>query len=890
MPVKKTVSEEKAKIAGATPLMRQYYKIKSRHPDAILLFRMGDFYETFEQDAETVSAVLGITLTKRANGKASDVPLAGFPHHALDNYLPRLVNAGLRVAVCEQLEDPKFARKLVKRDVVEVVTPGVAFHDHLLDPKRSRYLAAIHVPPKGSDPVGLSFIDASTGEFGLVEVPEHRLFEMLGTYAPSEVLVDKRKSALIQKLKTYGYLVTAQEDWSFAYDFGMETLLRHFKTKSLKGFGIEGTQSGVIAAGAALYYLSETQKGKLPQIRTLRYIANDAYMALDHQTKRNLELINSLQSGGQDGTLVKILDHTSTPMGGRLLRHWLVRPLRKKDDIKMRLDAVEALFNDEPLRRQLRDELKGVADLERLAVKIATGRVQPRDLAALRRALQQIPGFKKLLEASDNAALKKAGRSLSLCEDSLELLVSSLAEDPPATLGDGGVIREGFDAKLDEWRALSQSGKDWIAAMQQEESEKTGIPSLKVGYNKVFGYYLEVTNAHKDKVPETYIRKQTLVNAERYITPALKEYEEKILNAQESILRLESDLFHTLRDTLSQDAQQFQENGLVLGTLDCFAGLAEVARRRNYVRPDIVNTSRIAIEQGRHPVVEATLPPGESFVSNDVLMDTSNRQILIITGPNMAGKSVFLRQVGLIVLLAQVGSFVPADAAEIGLVDRIFTRVGASDNVAAGESTFLVEMNEAANILNNATHASLLLLDEVGRGTSTFDGLSIAWSLAEYLHENESVAARTLFATHYHELNELADRYARVHNMRVQVQERDGKVIFLRKLIEGGADHSYGIEVARMAGLPAQVIRRAQEILAHLESQALQVGGEKNGAGPAATTTVSPPTTEFQMSLFTEPDPRLTLLLNTLEEINPERMTPVEALLKLIELKEKAAS
>ena len=873
--------------------MRQYYKIKERHPNAILLFRMGDFYETFDDDAKTVSRVLGITLTRRSNGKAQDVPLAGFPYHALDNYLPRLVESGLRVAVCEQLEDPKQAKTVVRRDVTEVVTPGVSFHDHLLDPKRSNYLAALHWKDSR---VGFAFVDASTGEFHTTEVDAHELPDLLQSIGPAEVLVEKKQKDLLETLRDKPFVVTVQEDWVYGYDFAYETLVQHFQTHSLKGFGIDDMPLGIVAAGATLHYLSETQKGRVPHLRKITRYAGDDYMALDPQTKRNLELVASMRADGQEGTLISILDRTRTAMGARQLRRWLLRPLRSVEAVSRRLDAVEALYRARTLREKIREELDRVGDLERLAARACTGRATPRDVVAVKQTLRQIPAIRALLETEACPQLKDIGESLAPCAHLAESIGRALSDDPPAAFGDGGYIRDGYNAELDELRSLARSGKDWLARMQKKESERTGIPSLKVGFNKVFGYYLEITNAHKDKVPEEYIRKQTLVNAERYITPDLKEYEEKILTAEERIAGLETELFNDLRTQVAQETDVLQQNARLLATLDCFASLADAAVRFGYTRPVIDESRSLEIEDGRHPVVEQTLPPGEPFIPNSIYLEPDEKsnpeQIIIITGPNMAGKSVVLRQTGLIVLLAQVGSFVPARSARIGVVDRIFTRVGASDNLSAGESTFLVEMNEAANILNNATRSSLILLDEVGRGTSTFDGLSIAWALVEYLHEREDVAARTLFATHYHELNELANRYPRVRNARVQVEEHDGKVIFLRKLVPGGADHSFGIEVARMAGLPLPVIDRATEILQHLESQPLSVDQRPGGDGvpakrPQAGSLPNAGGPErFQMSLFApEPDPVSEHIMEKLRSLDVDRMTPIEALLTLSELK-----
>lgn len=877
-----------------TPLMRQYRKIKDRHPNAVLLFRMGDFYETFEDDAVLVSGVLGITLTKRANGKASEVPLAGFPHHALDNYLPKLVRAGHRVAICEQLEDPKFARKLVKRDVVEVVTPGVTFRDQLLEPKQSTYLAAVHwgTGRGRQDQIGFAFIDATTGEFCVTEAPAYQLPDLLQTIRPAELLFDKRQKERVQALTGYDFVTTGMEDWCFGFDFAYETLLRHFKTHSLKGFGVEDLNLGLVAGGAALYYLGDTQKGRMPHLRRITRYSGDEYMALDPQTLRNLELISSMQDGRQEGSLIQILDQTLTPMGARLLRRWLVRPLRNAKPIAQRLGAVAACHEDGPLREALRTRLQHVGDLERLVAKVCLGRANPRDVAHLKRTLEQIPDLKRLLDPVDEPTLQALNAQLTPCQAVVDRIQTALVEEPPSTLQQGGVIRAGYSEELDDVRRISTSGKQWVAEMQAAERERTGIPSLKVAYNKVFGYYLEITNAHKDKVPEDYIRKQTLVNAERYITPKLKEYEEKILSAEEKILQLESTLFDALRTALADEAEAMQQNAVRLAMLDVFAAFAEVAQRYGYVRPNIRKDGVLDIKEGRHPVVERALPAGEPFIPNSIRLDPEAEQILVITGPNMAGKSVVLRQVGLIVLLAQVGSFVPAEAATIGLVDKIFTRVGASDNLAAGESTFLVEMNETANILNNATAQSLILLDEVGRGTSTFDGLSIAWAIVEHLHETPGVAARTLFATHYHELNALAERYGRIRNARIQVQEHNGKVIFLRKLIPGGADHSYGIEVARMAGLPEPVIARAREILHYLEAQQFSIDEAGSGATTAAlpraeTVPMHAAPAPAQMSLFTA-DPALLALQEAVQNLDPNRLTPIEALLKLAELKHLA--
>ena len=890
---------------GRTPLMRQYYKIKERHPKAILLFRMGDFYESFDDDAETVSRLLGITLTERNNGDADDVPMAGFPHHALDSHLPKLIRSGLRVAICEQTEDAdNSSGKVVDRDVVEVVTPGVSFHDQLLNPKQSNFLAALHFGAgRDKDRIGFSFIDATTGEFSVTEAGIDQIQDLIQTVAPSEVIVDKRRTDRLQQhLREIPFTVTEQEDWVFKYDFAYQTLLEHFETHSLKGFGVDEMDLGVVAAGAALYYLGETQKGTVPHVRTIKRYSKEEHIALDPETKRNLELVQSIQDDGHEGTLVDILDDTETPMGGRRLRGWLVRPLREVNRIQNRLNAVEAFVEDRDLRQNLREKLGQMGDLERLAGKVATGRAAPGDLIDIKHTLRHLPAVLDLLSDAAPDALDAIEERLRACPDIVDRIQSALVDDPPAKISEGGLIRDGYSEELDELRTIAQEGKDWVANLEKEESERTDIPSLKVGFNKVFGYYIEVTDTHAEKVPDDYIRKQTLVDSERYVTPELKEMEEKILTAEEKIETLEQELYNGLRDTIAQQTGVLQENAELLAHLDCFAGLAAVAERHDYVRPSVNDGLAIDIEEGRHPVVEQTLPPGDPFIPNDVCLDPDDEQVLIITGPNMAGKSVALRQVGLIVLLAQVGSFVPADAAQIGVVDRIFTRVGASDNLAAGESTFLVEMNEAANILNNATARSLILFDEVGRGTSTFDGLSIAWAIVEYLHERPEVAARTLFATHYHELNAMADRLERVHNYRIQVSEHEGEIVFLRKLIPGGADHSYGIEVAKMAGLPDAVIARAHEVLQNLESQHLEVGGDgkmdeasdpPSGDGMRAKKGDAEAVPDLedsqanQMHLFGQPDPVAEEIKEMLGEIDPNRITPVEALMKLSEMKDK---
>ena len=902
------LSKKERKRQKQTPLMRQYGKIKDRHPGALLLFRMGDFYETFEDDAVTVADVLGITLTKRGNGAAEDTPLAGFPHHALESHLPKLVQAGHRVAICEQLEDPKYARKIVKRGVVEVVTPGVTFRDQLLSPKRSHYLAAVAFGKKGA--AGVAFVDASTGEFFVAETTETRLGQMLQTISPAEVLVDKgdvprleRAVAAVQA-GPIPFAVTRQDDWTFGDEFATETLLRHFQTHSLKGFGLDGLTVGTAAAGAALYYLGETQKGRLPHVRRIQRYRADDYIALDPATKRNLELVASMQDGRRDGSLVQVLDTTLSPGGGRLLRQWLVRPLRDVGRINARLDAVEALHGDARLRRGLRDELRHVGDLERLAGKVCTGRAQPRDLVTLGLTLRQVPVIKSLLADCDAGLLGRLRDRLALCTDTADRIAATLVDEPPAQTKNGGYVRAGVSHDLDELREIAASGKTYLADLQARESKRTGIPSLKVGYNKVFGYYLEVSNAHKEKAPPEWTRKQTLVNAERYITEELKTYEEKILTAQERTLEIEAQLFADLRLAVAEDVAPVQKNASALAALDVVAALAETAERNRYTRPTVDASLSLDVVDGRHPVVERALPAGEAFVPNSVWLaggaeaeppggdgapssGETAPQIVLITGPNMAGKSVALRQTGLIVLMAQVGSFVPALRATIGAVDALFTRVGAQDNLAAGESTFLVEMNETAAILNNATERSLVLLDEVGRGTSTFDGLSIAWAVVEHLHETPAVAARTLFATHYHELNALAERLERVASYRVQVQEHDGRVVFLHTLVPGAADHSYGIEVARMAGLPREVVDRARAVLRHLETH--DVASEVGVGGlPAARTGGTASVPEPSAVVYAEPDPVAAEVLARVRDLDPDRMTPVEALIALSELRRSA--
>jgi len=861
-----------------TPLMTQFYQIKKENPDTLLLFRVGDFFETFDKDAEIASKVLGIVLTKRANGKAGHVPLAGFPHHAIDTYLPKLIRAGFRVAICEQVENPKLAKGLVKREVVEVVTPGVVFSDKLLEHNKNNYLLALHFE---KETVGLSFADVSTGEFYAYEVHESKLDEQFSLINPAEILISKESvRGLDEHIRSYlpGVRITKTEEWFFEYDFAFDLLTEHFKVKTLKGFGLEKFHAGVIAAGVVLKYLLETQRSNLSHLNKISLYNPSDYMALDLATKRNLEIMQTLQDGTREGTLIQTLDNTKTPMGGRMLKKWISAPLTDLVKIRERLDSVENFVKEKSLRENLQNELREISDLERLISRVSTGRANPRELVNLKNSLKKIPLINQLLDQAETSRLKQLNEELSDLDALVNKIEIAINDEPPINVNDGGIIREGYSAELDELRDIKQNAKKWIAKLQAEERERTGIPSLKVGFNKVFGYYIEISNAHKSKVPPEYIRKQTLVNGERFITPALKEYEEKILNAQEKIEEIEFTLFDDVRKTAAKFSREIQRDAAIIAELDCYLSFAQSAAENNYVKPELDDGTKIEITKGRHPVIEKTLPPGEKFTPNDLLLDNKERQIIILTGPNMAGKSVYLRQTGLIVLLAQAGSFVPAETAHIGIVDRIFTRVGASDNIAAGESTFLVEMHETANILNNATPKSLILLDEIGRGTSTFDGISIAWAITEYLHENPNVAAKTLFATHYHELNEMANLFPRIKNMRVEVREYGDKIIFLHKVSEGYADHSYGIQVAQMAGLPPFVTKRAKEILNNLEGKELTPYEFKKKKQ------FKKKEDELQYTLFEFKDDEIR---KEISEIPIDEMTPIDALNKLNELKKK---
>ncbi|MCA6362897.1 MAG: DNA mismatch repair protein MutS [Bacteroidetes bacterium] len=858
-----------------TPLMKQYNSIKAKYPDALLLFRVGDFYETFGEDAKRAAAVLGIVLTKRANGAASHIELAGFPHHSLDSYLPKLVRAGMRVAICDQLEDPKLTKTIVKRGVTELLTPGVSFNDKILDHRSNNFLAAVHL---GERLTGAAFLDVSTGEFLVAQGDMAYIEKLLQGLKPSEVLFQKNRRTTFTEHFGEKMYIFGLEDWVFTETFAQEKLLSHFGTLSLKGFGIENMPAGVIAAGAALHYLSETQHERVQHIAGIARIEEDSHVWLDRFTMRNLELFASPNDNAR--TLIDVIDRTVSPMGARLLKRWLALPLKDAAGINDRLERVQALLGNATLREQMAELIKQTGDLERLVAKAAAARINPRELLQLRRALDVLPEIQQGCESEP--ALQAIAGQINLCTAIRSRIAHELSADPPALVNKGNVIATGVDAELDELRHLAYSGKDYLLQIQQRESERTGITSLKVAFNNVFGYYLEVTNAHKDKVPAEWIRKQTLVNAERYITPELKEYEEKILGAEEKMLAIEARLFAGLVSTLAEWIVPIQHNAVQLARLDCFIGFATLAQQHGYVRPHINDSYIIDIKSGRHPVIEQQLPPGEPYIANDIYLDPEHQQVLMITGPNMAGKSALLRQTALIVLLAQIGCFVPATHAEIGLVDKIFTRVGASDNISSGESTFMVEMNETASILNNLSMRSLVLLDEIGRGTSTYDGISIAWSIAEFLHEHPTARAKTLFATHYHELNEMAERFPRIRNFNVSVKEVGNKVLFMRKLVPGGSEHSFGIHVARMAGMPRKVVERAGEVLVQLEKS--HSAGELMNS-PKKQKAVKQQEENFQLSFFQLDDPVLEQIKEEILQTDINQLTPVEALMKLNEIK-----
>ncbi|WP_242478860.1 DNA mismatch repair protein MutS [Hymenobacter lapidiphilus] len=895
--------------------MKQYQQLKQTYPGAVLLFRVGDFYETFGEDAVTASRILDITLTKRGAGTASETPLAGFPHHSLDTYLPKLVRAGQRVAICDQLEDPKQAKGLVKRGVTELVTPGVSLHDNVLERRANNYLCAVHF---GKQEAGVSFLDISTGEFLVAQGTVEYLGKLLQNFQPAEVLFCKKSRREFEEHFGPDYCHFALEEWVFGHDYGHELLTRHFNTTSLKGFGIDGLREGITAAGCVLHYLAETKHTNVGHIGSIGRLEEDKYVWLDRFTVRNLELVQAQHPGGVP--LIDILDQTITPMGARLLRKWVVLPLKEPAQIQRRLDTVDALLQTPELLENLQQHLRQINDLERLISKVAVRRINPRELLQLARALEAIGPIRDELAASGIKALQKLADQLNPCATLREEIQAKIREDAPILTNQGGVLLDNIDEELDELRRMAGSGKDYLFQLQQEAIRETGISSLKVAYNKVFGYYLEVTNSHKDKVPATWIRKQTLVNAERYITEELKVYEEKILNAEERLFIIEQRIYTELVLTAAEYVPQVQQNARAIGVADCLASFAATARQHRYVKPVVDDSTTLDITAGRHPVIERQLPPGEQYIPNDLRLDQDEQQIVVITGPNMAGKSALLRQTALIVLLAQIGSFVPADAAHVGVIDKIFTRVGASDNLSKGESTFMVEMTETASILNNLSDRSLVLMDEIGRGTSTYDGISIAWAIVEHLHNSPRARAKTLFATHYHELNQLAADCPRVRNYHVAVKEADNRILFLRKLREGGSEHSFGIHVARMAGMPTAVVLRANEIMHHLEQERANTGVETdqptefddlleglnddaaggkivsfNGreaparpAGPKAQPAAavhSAPRPSLQLSMFEPADPALEKLRELLEKLDVNTLTPIEALLKLNELK-----
>lgn len=854
--------------------MKQYYAIKEKHPDAILLFRVGDFYETFGEDAIKSAEILGITLTRRANGAASYVELAGFPHHALDTYLPKLVRAGQRVAICEQLEDPKLTKKIVKRGITELVTPGVSINDNILENRKNNFLASVHFEKSRA---GIAFLDISTGEFLAAEGSHEYIDKLLSSFQPKELLYQRGRSKEFNAIFGSKYYVFNLDDWVYTSDAANDRLIRHFETSSLKGFGVQNMQLAVIAAGAILHYLDITQHQHLGHISGLSRIEEEHFVWLDRFTIRNLELFSSIQEGGK--ALIDVIDQTISPMGSRLLKRWLALPLKDIDPINERLNVVELFLKATDTKENLEDHLRQIGDLERLISKVAVGRINPREVVQVMHALNAIGPIKKACEEIDNSALNRFGEQLNTCDLIRERIHKQIVADPPTAVNRGKVIAEGVSQELDELRKIAYSGKDYLAQIQKRESEKHGISSLKIGFNNVFGYYIEVRNTHKEKVPEDWIRKQTLVSAERYITEELKEYETKILGAEEKIQELETRLFGELVFALSEYISAIQLNSNILAQIDCLLSYASCAVQYKYFRPEVNESTTIEIKDGRHPVIEHQLPIGESYIANDVFLDQEDQQIIIITGPNMAGKSALLRQTALIVLLAQMGSFVPAEVAKIGYVDKIFTRVGASDNISLGESTFMVEMNEAASILNNVSDRSLILFDELGRGTSTYDGISIAWSIVEHLHEHAYAKAKTLFATHYHELNEMESAFPRVKNFNVSIKEVGNKVIFLRKLVRGGSNHSFGIHVAGMAGMPKSVIKRAEQILKKLE------GGTEKEELAKPLEQIGENREGMQLSFFQLDDPVLKQIRDEIAGLDVNNLTPIEALNKLNEIK-----
>ena len=858
-----------------TPMMKQFLDLKAKHPDAVMLFRCGDFYETYSTDAVVAAEILGITLTKRANGKGKTVEMAGFPHHALDTYLPKLVRAGKRVAICDQLEDPKMTKKLVKRGITELVTPGVSINDNILNYRENNFLAAVHF---GKGACGVAFLDISTGEFLTAEGPFDYVDKLLNNFAPKEVLFERGKRGMFEGNFGSKFFTFELDDWVFTETTAREKLLKHFETKHLKGFGVEHLKNGIIASGAILQYLIMTQHTQIGHITSLARIEEDKYVRLDKFTVRSLELVGSMNDGGS--SLLNVIDKTISPMGARLLKRWLVFPLKDVLPINERLNVVEYFFRQPDFKELIEEQLHLIGDLERIISKVAVGRVSPREVVALKVALQAIEPIKEACMEADNASLNRIGEQLNICKSIRDRIEKEINNDPPLLINKGGVMKSGVNAELDELRQIAYSGKDYLLQIQQRESELTEIPSLKIGYNNVFGYYIEVRNTHKDKVPQEWIRKQTLANAERYITQELKEYEEKILGAEDKILILETQLYTELVQALSEFIPAIQVNANQIARLDCLLSFANVARENNYIRPVIEDNDVLDIRQGRHPVIEKQLPIGEKYIANDVMLDSSSQQIIIITGPNMAGKSALLRQTALITLLAQIGSFVPAESAHIGLVDKIFTRVGASDNISVGESTFMVEMNEAADILNNLSPRSLVLFDELGRGTSTYDGISIAWAIVEHIHEHPKAKARTLFATHYHELNEMEKSFKRIKNYNVSVKEVDNKVIFLRKLERGGSEHSFGIHVAKMAGMPKSIVKRANDILKQLEADNRQQGIASKPMAEVGETRGG-----MQLSFFQLEDPVLCQIRDEILNLDVNNLTPLEALNKLNDIK-----
>ena len=858
-----------------TPMMKQFFDLKAKHPDAVLLFRCGDFYETYCEDAIVASKILGITLTRRNNGASAGSEMAGFPHHALDTYLPKLVRAGRRVAICDQLEDPKLTKKLVKRGITELVTPGVAMNDNVLNYKENNFLAAVHF---GKQSIGVAFLDISTGEFLTGEGTNDYIEKLLTNLEPREILVNRVMKSGFEELFGQKFFTYELDEWVFTEQSATGKLLSHFQVKNLKGFGIDHLKNGIVAAGAVLQYLEMTQHTHISHITGISRIEEEKYVRLDKFTIRSLELIQTLQ---EDGTsLLDVVDKTVTPMGGRMLRRWLVFPLKNARQIDDRLDVVEYFFREPEFRELADEQLHRIGDLERIISKVAVGRVSPREIVQLKTALEAVKPIKTACLYAKNDALKRVGERLNLCESIRDRIGREIEPDSPQLINKGGVIRDGVDEELDRLRQVAYHGKDYLLKIQEREQKETGIQSLKIGYNNVFGYYLEVRNTYKDLVPDTWIRKQTLAQAERYITQELKEYEETILGAEEKILSLEMKLFNDLVLAMQEFIPQIQINASLVAQLDCLLSFAKSAQEHRYIRPVIDSSDVIEIRQGRHPVIETQLPMGEEYVPNDILLDSEQQQIMIITGPNMAGKSALLRQTALIVLLAQVGSFVPAESARIGLVDKIFTRVGASDNISLGESTFMVEMTEASNILNNVTPKSLVLFDELGRGTSTYDGISIAWAIVEYLHEHQRAQARTLFATHYHELNEMEKNFKRIKNYNVSVKEVDGKVIFLRKLMLGGSEHSFGIHVAEIAGMPRSIVKRANTILKQLETDNAGVGGTGRPVVNAAKKADG-----MQLSFFQLDDPVLCQIRDEIRGLDINNLTPVDALNKLNEIK-----